>query len=98
MIAGFIFALILAGAVIWFALDRRENKRSEAGQSRHSAIRLVFAAAALLIMLFAGGCSLVFLASMDGTYVSIPAILTIGGPPFVAGLVMWWLSMRRKQG
>ena len=92
-----LLGLLLLGAVLWFLLDRHEKRRAADGKPYHSGLRLIFAAAAGLTMLFSGGCSLIFLASMDGVYVTIPAILMIGGPPFAIGLLVWWLSMRRKK-
>ena len=89
---------LLLGAVLWFLLDRHEKRRAAAGLARRSGLRLIFAAAGLLAFLFAGGCSLLFLANRDGTYVTLPAIATLGGPPFVIGLFVWWLAMRRKAG
>src|SRR6185295_15481463 len=68
-----------------------------------SALRLVFAIIGGLIMLFAGGCTLLFLVgyihdsmtrSGGEQYVNIPAILTIGGPPFLIGLGIWFLAAR----
>jgi cyanate permease len=93
-----ILGLLALGALLWWLLDRHEKRRAAAGKARHSGLRLIFAAAALLVMLFSGGCSLLFLAHMDGAYVTLPAILVIGGPPFLAGLLVWWLAIRRKSG
>ena len=94
----FILGLLFLGAVLWFLLERHEKRREAGGQPRHSGLRLIFAAAALLTMLFAGGCSLLFAINMVGTYVTAPAILMLGGPPFAVGLLVWWLAMRRKSG
>ncbi len=67
----------------------------EAGKPRHSALRLIFGAAALLIILFSGGCGLLFLANADGLYVTWEAVSVIAGTPFAVGLLVWWLVMRR---
>ncbi|MCB1434058.1 MAG: hypothetical protein KDK75_16635 [Alphaproteobacteria bacterium] len=83
------------GAIIWLLLDRHERRRATNGQPRHSTLRLIFGAAALLTMLFSGGCGLLFLANMDGQYVTWQVIATLAGPPFVIGLLVWWLAMRR---
>jgi len=90
-----ILGLLALGAVLWVLLDRHEKRRAAAGHPRHSALRLIFAAAAFLTMLFSGGCGLLFLANMDGQYVTWQVIGTLAGPPFVIGLLVWWLSMRR---
>ena len=104
MMSFLILGVILLGAILWFLLDRHEQRRLASGRPRHSGLRLVFAAAALLIMLFSGGCSLLFLYGWiaDGApssgYVTWEAIAVLGGPPFAIGLLAWWLSMRRKTG
>ena len=90
-----VLGLLALGAVLWVLLDRHEKRREAAGRPRHSALRLIFAAAALLTMLFSGGCGLLFLANMDGQYVTWQVVGTLSGPPFVIGLVVWWLAMRR---
>ncbi len=97
-----ILFLLAVGAAIWFALDRREKSRAALGHPRIGGIRLIFAAAAAILMLFSGGCSLLIMADlMQGRggqqYVDVPTVLIIGGLPFVIGLVIWWLSMRRKR-
>ena len=98
MISVLILGLVLLAVVLWRLLNRREERRAGAGQPRHSGLRLVFAAAALLLMLFSGGCSLLFGLNADGLYVTAPAILVIGGPPLAIGLLVWWLAMRRPAG
>ena len=104
MLLSLIVLAIIAVAVAWFLLDRREDRRRAAGLSGHGGIRLMFAAAAMLLMIFSGGCSAIFLWGWiaDGApssgYVTWEAIAVLGGPPFAAGLIVWWLSMRRKSG
>lgn len=88
---------ILLAVAIWVLLDRHEKRRVAAGLPRHGGIRLVFAAAALLTVLFSGGCALLFLMNQDGTYVNVPVVSVIAGPPFAVGLLVWWLAMRRKK-
>jgi hypothetical protein len=70
-------------------------------------IRLIFAIIGGLIMLFTGGCTLLFLAgyvhdeltrSGGEQYVNIPVILTVGGPPFLLGLLVWYLAARAGRG
>lgn len=67
------------------------------------AMRLVFAIFGALIMLFSGGCGLVFLGSYiadlgrqggSASYVGWEVILLFAGPPFLAGLLIWWLAAR----
>jgi len=96
----FIAGLIGLGAVLWWLLDRHEARRAGNGKPRHGGLRLLIAAAALLLMLFSGGCSLLFIGDMltragGERYVTWEAVAVIGGVPFVAGLLVWWLSMRR---
>jgi hypothetical protein len=93
---------LFLGGVLWFLLDRHEKRRVARGLPRQSPLRLIFAAAALLTMLFSGGCSLLFLASLSGQsggeqYVNLPLILLFGGPPFLVGLLVWLLAMRRRR-
>lgn len=100
MLSLLIGGLVLLGIVLWFLLDRHEQRRAAAGLPRHSGLRLIFAAAGGLLFLFAGGCSLVFAMSMKPTgeqYVTWEAISILGGPPLLVGLVVWWLAMRRKK-
>ena len=92
---GMILGLVLLGVVLWWLLDRHENRRAAAGEQRRSGLRLAFAAAALLTMLFAGGCSLLFGINADGQYVTPETVLIFGGPPFLIGLLIWWLAMRK---
>jgi hypothetical protein len=92
-----ITGVILVGAVLWFLLERHENRREAEGQPRHSTLRLIFAAVALLTMLFSGGCGLLFLINQDGLYVTWEAVAVLAGPPFAAGLLVWWLAMRRNK-
>jgi NO-binding membrane sensor protein with MHYT domain len=89
------FAAIVAA--IWFILNLRENGRVARGLPRHSGFRLVFAAAALLILMFTGGCALIFIPdAMKGTqYVGFDAIAVLAGIPFAVALLIFWLAMRR---
>jgi hypothetical protein len=86
----------LLGGVLYWLLDRHEARRVNAGQPRHSALRIVFGAAALLTMLFSGGCGLLFLINQDGMYVTWQSVAVFAGPPFAIGLLVWWLAMRRR--
>lgn len=97
MITLFIAGLLALGAVLWWLLDRHEKRREAAGKPRHSALRLVFGAAALLTILFSGGCGLLFLINQDGLYVTWQTVAIIAGPPLAVGLLVWWLAMRRRK-
>jgi len=62
-----------------------------------SVIRWIFAIIGILVMVFAGGCSINVLATerMDVGAVGIVAI--IGGVPFALGLLVWWLAAKYKR-
>lgn len=90
-----VIALVVLGAVLWLLLDRHERRRAANGKLRHSGLRLIPAAAALLTMLFAAGFALLLLTSSAD---AAPGVIVIAGPPFLAGLFIWWLAMRRKSG
>lgn len=92
-----IAGLVGLAAVLWFLLERHENRRAAAGLPRHGGIRLVIAAVALLVLLFSGGCSLLFLINQDGAYVTWEAVAVLGGIPFAVALAIWWIAMRRQQ-
>lgn len=96
MIFTLILGLLFLGAVLWWLLDRHEKRRVLDGKPRHSALRLIFAAAALLTILFSGGCGLLFLINADGLYVTWQTVAVIAGPPLAVGLLVWWLAMRRS--
>lgn len=100
MFAVFIIGLLGLAAVLWYLLERHENRRALSGKPRHSSLRLLAAALAMLLLLFSGGCSLLFLADMSRpgpTYVTWEAVAVIGGIPFAVGLLVWWLAMRRSK-
>ena len=82
---------------------------SEAPQEQHEAapekpkltvVRWIFAVVGGLIMLFCGGCSLLLLGDLamrgkwQANYVSVDAVLAIGGIPFLLGLLIWWLAVK----
>jgi hypothetical protein len=96
MIFTLILGLLILGAVLWWLLDRHEKRRALDGKPRHSALRLILAAAALLTILFSGGCGLLFLINADGQYVTWEAVSVLSGPPLAVGLLVWWLAMRRS--
>lgn len=96
-----ILLLVLGTAVLlgilWLLLDRHERRRADAGLARHSGLRLVFAAAGLLLALFAGGCGALFAVNMDGVYVTWQAIAVLAGPALAVGALIAWLALRRKR-
>jgi protein-S-isoprenylcysteine O-methyltransferase Ste14 len=94
----FVLLLFALGAMIYIILDRRERRRAAAGETRLSALRLIFGAAAALLMLFAGGCSLLFLMNQDGEYVTVGSVMIVALQALGVGALVWWLAMRRKPG
>jgi len=102
-LGGLVVLLIALGAGLYWQLDRRETRRAAAGQPRHSGMRLVFASVALLLMLFGGGCAVLFLGDIwtrtgGEQYVDEITVLIFAGPPLAVGLIVWWLAMRRGSG
>src|SRR5437764_14546289 len=71
-----------------------------------SGVSIFFAVVCVLIMLFSGSCTLLFLGSFlletqgGENYVTAPVILILGGPPFLVGLAIWLLALRagRRRG
>ena len=102
MTLGPLLVLLLAVLGIWYLLDRREKSRLAKGLPRHSPLRLIFAAFAILTVLFSGGCGGIFLFSWiaDGmpsnNYIGWEIITALSLPPLLIGLLVWWLAMRRK--
>jgi ABC-type sulfate transport system permease component len=102
-LSGLVVLLIALGAGLYWLLDRRETRRAAAGQPRLSGLRLVLASVALLVVLFAGGCAALFLGDIwtrtgGEQYVDEMVVLIFAGPPLAAGLLVWWLAMRRGSG
>jgi hypothetical protein len=101
MTLGPLLVLLLAVLGIWYLLDRREKNRLANGLTRLSGLRLIFAAFAILTVLFSGGCGGIFFASWiaDGMpsngYVGWEIIAVLSLPPLLVGLLVWWLAMRR---
>lgn len=104
MTLGLIFVLLLVVLGIWYLLDWREKVRLAKGLPRHSSLRLIFAAFAMLTILFSGGCGSIFLIGWiaDGApssgYVTWEIIAVLSSPPLLIGFFVWWLAMRRKSG
>lgn len=82
-------------AVLYWLLARHEAREAAAGKPRRGGLAVFFAALAMMVMLFSGGCGLLFLANMDGQYVTWQAVAVLSLPPFAAGLVIWFLARRR---
>ncbi|HFC04857.1 MAG TPA: hypothetical protein ENJ55_04060 [Rhizobiales bacterium] len=62
-----------------------------------SVTRWIFAIFGILIMLFAGGCSLVALPGLlqdPGGITNLALIAVFGGIPFGVGLLTWWLAAK----
>ena len=62
-------------------------------------IRLIVAAIGVLIMVFAGGCTLLIGVPMIGGSGSdlagmVPMLLLFGGVPFLVGLGLWFLAVK----
>lgn len=91
----FILGLLFLGAVLWLLLDRREGRRVAQGLPRHGRLRLALAAAAMLAVLFTAATALLV---FSAARFNMPAALAIGLPPFVAGILVWHLAMRRRTG
>ena len=77
-----------------------DEDQTHSEKPKLSVIRWIFAIIGGLIMLFCGGCSLVFLGDLAlkgrwaDNYVSVDAVLSIGGLPFLLGLLIWWLAVK----
>lgn len=92
-----VFGLVGLAGVLWVLMERHERRRAAAGLPRLSALRLVFAAAAMLTLLFSGGCGLLFLANQDSQYVTGEAVAVIAGPPLAFGAALAWLMLNRSE-
>ena len=104
MSIGFVLLILVPVILLWYVLDRREKKRKAAGLPRHSVLRLFFATVAILTTLFTGGCGTILMIGwiMDGmrssNYIGWEIITILSLPPFLVGILIWWLSMRRGNG
>lgn len=99
----FLLLLVALGAMIWFLLDRREQRFLAAGRPRHSGLRLAFAAFGILAIAFSGGCGALFSMSLlnsNGSqqYVTWDAIAVLTLPVVAVGWLIAWLALRRKSG
>jgi hypothetical protein len=97
MLPVFGLGLLALGAALFVLLSRHERRRAAQGLPRHSVLRLIFAAAALLTLLFSGGCGLLFLANQDGQYVTWEAVAALSGPPLALGTTASWLMLTRSR-
>lgn len=58
-----------------------------------SAIRWIFAIFGILIMVFSGGCAMVFYTAFwNGGFADSFVIMMFAGPAFLTGLLLWWLA------
>jgi hypothetical protein len=62
-------------------------------------MRLILAAIGILIMVFAGGCTLLVGLPLLGGSASevasmVPMLLLFGGAPFLVGLGLWFLAVK----
>ncbi len=101
------------GALAWWGLKRWHGPLPPGeevlagasagdGKPRLGPVALVFAIVGGLIMLFSGGCTLIFavseLQSSGGDFhFGVDGILLFGAIPFVFGLVMWILAMASRK-
>ena len=78
----------------------REQARAEKGEPRLATWRILIASFFGLVVLFSGGCSLLFLpdALSGNQYIDPIAVLIIGGIPFAIACFIVWLSLRRGNG
>lgn len=103
---------LVAWTGIWYAIGWREQAKAARGPASHSGLRFVNAAAAMLLMLFSGGCTLFFGAKVLQDYMSlnssdvdgrkvlgaiIGVILVVEGKPFAVATVAWFDLMVRKK-
>jgi uncharacterized membrane-anchored protein len=96
----FILGLLVCGGIMFFWLHRREQARAEKGEPRLATWRILIASFFGLVVLFSGGCSLLFLpdALSGNQYIDPIAVLIIGGIPFAIACFIVWLSLRRGNG
>jgi hypothetical protein len=97
MFGGLEFVFLLVGVGLFLWLKSREDKRAEKAEPRLATWRLVLATIFGLVVLFSGGCSLLFLPdAFRGTqYIDPTAVLIIGGIPFAVSSLLVWLFLRR---
>ena len=93
---------LVAWTGIWYAIRWRERLRAAKGLESYSGLRLVFAAAAMLLMLFSGGCTMLVSAMVlarggELVWDIVGTALMFGGIPFAAAIVVWFVLMARKK-
>jgi Na+/melibiose symporter-like transporter len=82
---------------VFLFLRRREFKRVEAGETRVASWRLALATLAVMVALFSGGCSVLFMSAFPNDSSIGPLILLFGVLPCLIAILVFWLSMRRKR-
>jgi hypothetical protein len=102
--ASLALALIGAAVLIWFFLRFWESRRTTASITPRSGLRLAVAAIGILTVLFSGGCGLIIgigelMRPPSGAaddFMSWEVVAVFSLPPFLIGLFIWWLAMRRQ--
>jgi hypothetical protein len=93
-----IVGLLFLWMVLWVMLVRHERRRARKGLSRHGALRMLIAAAALLTVLFIlGSATLLF--TMHGSLlqqIRWDVVRLYVGSPFLVALIVLWFTMRRS--
>jgi len=73
------------------------SEPTQAAKPALGVIRRIFAVIGILIMVFAGGCTLIVGFPMIGgpDFSGMGAMLLLfGGLPFLFGLLLWWLAVK----
>ncbi len=92
-----IFGLLFLWLVLWVMLIRRERRRAAKGLPRHGALRLLFAAAALLFIMFILGSALLLVSAHGALVQQIgwDVIRVYVITPLVVAVAVAWFALRR---
>ncbi len=71
-----------------------ETKTTHRWYQDLSVVRWIFVIMGILVMMFAGGCSINVLATERMNAESVGIVALIGGIPFAGGLLIWWLAAK----